>query len=423
MERKIYSDLLKWKRDSSKKPFLLYGNRQVGKTYTVLEFGKCEYKSVSYFNSDNNEELLNILKKEKIINKLIMHLGILNGETIYKNDTLIVIDNVSNNDIIKSIKAFKDNTDYHFILITSNKTLFNQCKSEDFKMLTMYQLDFFEYLINNDKKQLIDFIKESYLTFKPMPFHTIAMEEYENYLLIGGFPEVVNAALNNLGDDLLKSIQDKILTIYKSELLKNETLIDICRGLEIFDSIPYQLLKTNKKFQYGLIKQGSRSKEYEKAIDYLTNNNTIYKVNKVSNVKSPISSCKDEGNFKLFLNDTGLLFNSMNLAKNTIYTDNSIRNTIIEANIAHNLIVSGYNLYYYQSEGKAEVSFVIQTRNGKIIPIELVNKDLSKSKSLGVFLSKFKIEESIRITENNFSKKKGMKYIPVYALTCLKDSL
>jgi len=424
MERKIYSDLLKWKKDTNRKPLLLYGNKQIGKTYTTIEFGEREYKTISYINSDNNQELLSIMQKERTIDKTIAKLSLLTGESILKNDTLIIIDNVIDEEIIKGIKKFgKEQNDYHIILITSLKEKLTTFKGEELQYKNMFPMDFEEYLKAVGNIELIDFIKTSYRSNKPMPFHNIAMDYYEEFLITGGLPEAVAANVNKETDLKVRIIHEKQLDTYKKEFLNLDTLIDITRCNDVLNILPYQLLKPNRKFQYGLMRTGGRSKDYEKAIEFLSTNGIVYKCYKISEVTPPLSKCKDQESFKLYLNDTGILFMMMHLSKMKLFTDDNLKYILYENNLANTIISCGYNLYYYQSEGKAEVPFVVQTRAGKIIPIEIVNKNLSKAKSLSLFMSKFNITEAIRFTDDNFSTKKGIKYVPIYAAFCLKENL
>lgn len=424
MERKITNDLLKWKSDSNRKPLLIYGNKQIGKTYTTIEFGEKEYKTVAYINCDNNRSLLDIMEYERTTDRIILKLSLLVGEAILKNDTLIILDNVNDDTIVKAIKKFgKETSDYHIIMITSRKENLVRFKGEELQYRYMFSMDFEEYLRAFGKTDLIDFIKNSYRTNKPMPFHSIAMDYFENYLLTGGLPEVVQASLNNESPLKYKMIQEKILDCYKKEFLDMKTLIDSTRACEVIDILPYQLLKTNRKFQYGLMRNGGRSKDYEEAIEFLNINGYAYKCHKITEVVPPLSKCKDKESFKLYLNDTGLLTMMMHLTKIKILTDDNLKYILYENVIANSIIQAGYNLYYYQSEGKAEVPFIVQSRNGKVIPIELVNKNISKSKSLTLFINKYKTEEAIRVTEDNFMVKKNIKYIPIYALFCLKETL
>ncbi len=424
MERKIYSDLLKWKKDANRKPLLLYGNKQIGKTYTAIEFGEREYKTVAYFNSDNNQSLLSVMQKERTTDKIIARLALLNGEPILKNDTLIIIDNVTNEDIVKAIKKFgSEVTDYHIILITSLKEKLMVFKGEELQYKYMFSMDFEEYLRAIGNMELIDFIKASYRNHKPMPFHNIAMDYYEEYLMTGGLPESVLANIQKETDLKIKIIHEKQLDCYKEQLLYLNNFIDVARANEVINILPYQLLKPNRKFQYGLMRTGGRSKDYEASIDFLANNGICYRCHKISEVKPPLSKCKDPESFKLYLNDTGVLLMMMHSTRMKLLTDDHLKYILYENQIASTLVSCGYNLYYYQSEGKAEVPFVVQTRAGKIIPIEIVNKNLSKAKSLSLFMSKFQITEAIRFTEDNFSVKKGIQYVPIYAAFCLKENL
>ena len=424
MERKINTFLLKWKKDPTKKPLLIYGCKQVGKTYTAINFGEKEYKNIAYFNTNNNINLFKLFKKEKNPTKLIEGLSLLSGESILTKDTLIILDNINDIEIINGAKTLSKIADnYHIILITSLKENLNMFKCEEFQYKMMTIMDFEEFLIAKDNKQLIGFIKNSYKNNESMPFHNVALDLYNEYLITGGLPEAVKLSVDNKLGLYKNSVFDKIIDTYKKEISTLDNLIDITRGLDVFDSIPFQLQKPNKKFQYGLIKSGGRSKDYHKSLDFLCKNGFCYRNYKISEVKRPLSSGKDEESFKLYLNDTGLLYYLMYLNQNRFLTDNKIRSIIYENSIAITLVNLGFNLYYYQSDGKAEVSFVVQTRTGKVIPIELVNKNVSKSKSLGLFMNKFKINDAIRVTEDNFSIKKGIKYVPIYALFCLDLNL
>ena len=188
------------------------------------------------------------------------------------------------------------------------------------------------------------------------------------------------------------------------------------------NSIPNQLRKDNKKFQYGLMGTGKRSKEYETAINYLVNNQIVYRSYKIKNVKSPLSSCRQKDSFKLYLVDDGLLFTMMHLNVKDLINNELIKEALYENHVAKTLVENGYSLYYYQSEGKAEVNFVIQNKMGKIIPIEIATRSLSKAKSLSVFIKKFVVQQAFRITENNFSTRKEVRYIPIYSVFCLNDN-
>ncbi len=422
MERKITDDLLKWKRDSINKPFFLYGPRCVGKTYSVLDFGKKFYKNIAYFNTDNNNALFNLLEKEKVLDKLVSKLSLLCGESILGEDTLIVFDNCNDEKMIKALKVFgHENSPYQVVIIGCNRIAITKTRVEEFYYRSMSTMDFFEYLSNSDKAQLIDFIKDSFDTNVPMPFHQMAMEAYHEYLITGGFPEVVNISLAGGSDLEVEVIKRKIMDVYRSEYSLYNNGGDILKCEEIMKVLPVCLSKENKKFQYGAIKKGARSKEYEDSINNLVANGIVTRSFRLNDVKSPLLGSRDTESFKLYFNDSGLLYTSLFLNKQKFLMDMDIRRSLVENEVANTLVRNGFNLYYYQSDGKAEISFVIQDRNGKIMPIEVVNMKLTKAKAMSLFTSKFNLNECIRLTEENFSKKKGVRFIPVYATCYLKE--
>lgn len=423
MERKIDLYFQKWKNDIIRKPLIVYGPKQIGKTFSTLEFGKKEYKNTVYINTQNNKEIKEVFQKERSTEKIILKLSLISGETILKDDTLIILDNVCDIDIIKGLKIFgSEHSKYHIIAIITTKDKLSEYKGEELQFKAMSIMDFEEYLIAKDERSLAELIKDSFNKRKTNPFHKVALELFEEYLTTGGLPEVIEASLKGFEEYELDAIKQKIINVYKNEVSLNNILIDIPRGIEVLDSIPEQLKKENKKFQYGLMGAGKRAKEYESTINYLVNNQLVYRSFKIKDVKSPLSSCKETDSFKLFYIDEGLLFTAMHLSKKKVLNDEKLKEVLYENHIAKTLSDGGYSLYYYQSEGKAEVNFVIQNRNGQIIPIELTTRTNSKAKSLAVFMKKFTVTNAYRITENNFSTKKDIRYIPVYAVFCLNDA-
>ena len=418
MERKITTYLQKWKNDLVRKPLLVYGPKQVGKTFAILEFGEKEYKNVVYFNTDNNKELADLFTKEKSPERIILSLSLLSGETILKDDTLIVLDNVDNLELVKTIKLFGSYlSKYHIIMITSHRDNLNKYKGEEF----MTNMDYEEYLWSRGENELANLIRESFNKRKTCPFHRLALDLFSEYLMTGGMPEVVAANISGLSAYKIDAIKQKIKDIYIKELTESTNLIDIERSIAVFNSLPYQLKKDNRKFQYGLLGFGRRKKEYDNAISYLVNNQIAYRSYKITDVKSPLSSCRQPDSFKLYMNDEGILYSMLHLSQKEFMANEKVRQILYENHIAKTLAEANYALYYYQSEGKAEVDFVIQNRMGKIIPIELATISNSKAKSLSVFMKKYTVLEAYRITENNFSTKKEVRYLPVYAVFCLND--
>jgi len=423
MERKIDNFFLKWKNDIIRKPLILYGGRQIGKTYSALQFGKNEYKNIIYINTENNKEIIELFNKEKVTEKIILKLSLISGETIFKDDTLIIFDNVLDNNIVKGLKLFgSEHSKYHIIAITSKREKLQEFKGEELQFKSMTELDFEEFLWAKGEKTLAELIRESFIKKKTCPFHKVALDLFQEYLFVGGMPEAVIAATQGKNIYEIDAIKQKIIDIYKKELFSSKNLIDIQRGIEVIDSIPSQLIKENKKFQYGLIGTGRRAKEFESSINYLVNNLILYRSYKAKNIKSPLSTCKEKESFKLYMCDDGLLFSMYHVGYKQFLTDEKLKETIYENHIAKTLAEGGHSLYYYQSEGKAEVNIVIQNRMGQIIPIELTTRSNSKAKSLSVFMKKYTAKEAYRVTENNFQIKKDIRYIPIYAIYCLCDN-
>ena len=347
MERKIESYLKKWQKDIIRKPLILYGPKQIGKTFTTLNFGKNEYKNVIYFNTENNIALENLFKKEKSTEKLILNLSLMSGETILPEDTLIILDNLLSKEIVRGMKLFgSEKSKYHIIGITSNREKLTEFKGEELQFKGMMEMDFEEYLWANNEKNLAELIKESFTKHKTCPFHKVAMELFQEYLITGGLPEVVDAKINGKSAYEIDAIKQKIIDVYKKEIALNKILIDIPRGIEVFDSVPEQLKKDNKKFQYGLMGVGKRAKEYESCINFLVNNQILYRSYKTKTIKSPLSSCRETDSFKLYMPDDGLLVSMLHTNYKQFITDEHIRETIYENHIAKTLVEAGYSLYY-----------------------------------------------------------------------------
>ncbi len=408
--------------DLIRKPLLLYGSKQIGKTYTALSFGKNYYRSTIYINTSHNKELLELFKKERSIDKLAIAFSNMTGVEFFKEETLFIFDNVEDIDIVKGIKLFGfDRNSYHVIAITSRLDLLTHFKGEEFQYKMMSEMDFEEYLVARGELEVAKKIRDAYNKRKGNPYHAKAMDLFMEYLLTGGFPEAVFAAVEEHSFTEISAIQQKIFDVYKGELTREKNLIDVPRGLEVIYSIPEQLKKENKKFQYGLIGFGHRAKEYENIIQNLVRKQLVYRSYKIRQVKSPLSSCKEIEHFKLYFPDDGLLSVSLHLFKKQLLEDEAYKETLYENHIAKTLVEAGYSLYYYQSSGKAEVNFVIQNRQGQVIPIEIATRSNSKAKSLSVFMKKYTTQDAIRVTENNLAVKKGVFYLPPYAFFCMKD--
>lgn len=424
MERKITDELLKWKIDNYKKSLLLYGISGSGKTYTALKFGKTEYKNTIYFDCAGNLELSYVIEKNTTIEKLIRALSAISLETIFKEDSLIIFDNVNDKVISAVKKLFVGNVEYHIIMITNNANFVKKHKSDVLSYKKMDLVTFPEYLKYLGKEQLIDFIKDSFKSNKACPFHNMALELYNEYVLTGGYPNAIINYKENESYSLLSDIHDKNIKLSKYKLLGLNNLIDIKRGQEVYNNISIQLLKDNKKFQYGAIKAGARSKEYEKSIEFMQNNNMIIKSTRIKELVRPLSKSKDEESFKLYYNDSGLLFKKMNVSGNRLMTNDKLLEILYESNIVSTLASNGFNIYHYHSGGKAYIDIIIQTRTGKILPIEIMHgENNAKSKSMTLSMKKYNLPLGIKFGGEEFKEKNNIKYLPYYAAFCITEDL
>ena len=423
MERKIINDLIKWKADSYKRPLLISGISGCGKTHTDLEFGQNEYKNTLYFDCKDNLELAYVVEKNQTKAKLIRALSAISLETILKEDTLIILDNITDK-TITTIKKLFTGEDYHIIMITNDEKFVKKHKNEQINYKKMNLVTFQEFLKYMEKEQLIDFIKDSFKNNKSMPFHTLATELYNDYVLTGGYPNAITNYKNMEDYNLLGNIHDKNIKLIKYKFLKLDNLIDIKRGQEVYNNISIQLLKDNKKFQYGSIKQGARSKEYEKSIKFMIENNMIIKSTRVKALTQPLSKAKDEETFKLYYNDSGILYKKLNVSGNRLITNEKLLELLYENNIVETLSRNGFNIYHYHSGGKAFIDIVIQTRTGKILPIEIIHgEESAKSKSMTLSMRKYNLPLGIRLSNEDFKIKNNIKYIPYYAAFCIVESL
>ena len=218
MERKIETFFRKWQKDIIRKPLILYGPKQVGKTFSALAYGSKEYKNVIYFNTENNLQLEELFTKEKSTEKLIINLSLISGETILPEDTLIILDNLTSNIIVKGMKLFgSESSKYHIIGITSNRERLNEFKGEELQFKGMSEMDFEEFLWAHNEKNLAELIKESFEKHKTCPFHKVAMDLFQEYLISGGLPEVVAASIAGKSEYEIDSIKQKIVDVYKKE--------------------------------------------------------------------------------------------------------------------------------------------------------------------------------------------------------------
>lgn len=427
MEREIVKELLKWKQEKNRKPLIIHGARQVGKTYIIKEFGKKYYQNLIYVNFETNKELSEEIDDSIDAKYIINKLELFFGEKIIPGKTLIFFDEIQANErALTSLKYFyEDAPEYHIIAAGSLLGIAINRKNYSFpvgkvKMMNMYPLSFKEFLIAIGREDLIDEIQKHFDNNERMDksIHELCLKIYRTYLIIGGMPEVVQTYLNEKKVISTIDVQSEILSSYERDMTKYADNKESNRIISAFDSIPVQLAKDNQKFQYKVISKGATSSIFGEAILWLKNSGIVNQVFKAE-PEIPLEMHKDLSSFKLYMSDVGLFVNK---ARYPLYQiDLNTQPTMIsmgpltEHYVANELRVKGYETYYWESKGKAELDFMIQ--NGMdIIPIEVKSNIHTKTRSLDLYKNLYNPKLSIRISEKNFGFENNIKSIPLYAI-------
>ena len=431
MYRKITTFLEQWKESEHRKPLILQGARQVGKTYSVLKFGRTHYDNVVYFNFETNPKLNETFDENISPDYLIPILSHIAGQTIVKERTLIVFDEVQLCErALTSLKYFcEDAPDYHIIVAGSllgvavNRAKFSFPVGK-VDMKTLYPMDMEEFMLALGEDNLVSQIKESFVSDKPLPsaLHDAAMQLYRQYLVVGAMPECVMQYAETKDYILVRHMQDTILASYLNDMSKYNNLNEIKKTRLTYDNITVQLSKKNTRFQYKLIKKGGRASEFENDIEWLCLSGIVSQVYRVEQIKKPLENYRDIDAFKIYVSDMGLLCAKKDVAANDILymVDelNDFKGGMTENYVNVQLSINGYNTYYWQSERGAEIDFIIQ-REGRLIPIEVKSADNTRAKSLKVYMDTFKPEYAIKLSSKNFGYEDNKKIVPLYAAFCI----
>lgn len=430
MKRDIVNKLIKWKESKNRKPLIVHGARQVGKTYIIKEFGRQNYDNLIYVNFETNKEFSSQIGDNIDVKYIINKLELFFGEKIIPGKTLIFFDEIQANErALTSLKYFcEDANEYHIIAAGSLLGVAINRKDYSFpvgkvQMITMYPLSFKEFLINLGRENLIEEIQKHFENDERMDkdIHELCLKLYRTYLVVGGMPEVVQTYFDEQKTIATIDIQAEILESYERDMTKyaDESLSN--RILAAFDSIPVQLAKDSKKFQYKVISRGGTSSIFGDAIMWLKNSGIVNQIYKAK-PEIPIEMYKDLASFKLYMNDVGLFVNK---ARYPLYQiDLATQPTMIsmgpitEHYVANELKTKGYELYYWESDGKAELDFMIQ-KDMDVIPIEVKSSINTKSRSLDIYMKTYNPKYAIRISEKNFGFENGIKSVPLYAVFCI----
>ena len=431
MYRKIMDFLEAWKENEHRKPLILQGARQVGKTYSILEFGRTHYENVAYFNFETNPKLNETFEENISPDYLIPILSHIAGQTIVREKTLIVFDEVQLCErALTSLKYFYENApDYHIIVAGSLLSVaVNRAKFSfpvgKVDMKTLYPMDMEEFMLALGENDLVEQIKKCFQTDTPLPsaLHDAAMQLYRQYLVVGGMPECVMHFAETKDYILVRHTQDTILASYLNDMGKYNTPNKIKKIMLVYDSITVQLSKKNTRFQYKLIKKGGRASEFENAIEWLCLSGIVSQVYKVEQIKKPLENYRDIDAFKIYVSDLGLLCAKKDLAANDILymveEINDFKGGMAENYVNVQLSINGYHTYYWESARGAEIDFIIQ-RDGQLIPIEVKSADNTRAKSLKVYMDTYKPAYAIKLSARNFGFEDNKKIVPLYAAFCI----
>ena len=431
MYRKIMKFLETWKENKHRKPLILQGTRQVGKTYSILEFGRTYYENVAYFNFETNPKLNATFEENISPEYLIPILSHIAGQTIVREKTLIVFDEMQLCErALTSLKYFcEDAPDYH--IIAAGSLLGGAVNREKFSfpvgkvdMKTLYPMDMEEFLLALCEEKLVEQIKQSFQTDTPMPsaLHDAAMQLYRQYLVVGGMPECVMQFAETKDYILVRHTQDTILASYLNDMSKYNNLNEIKKTRLTYYNVTVQLSKKNTRFQYKLLKKGGRASEFENAIEWLCLSGIVSQVYRVEQIKKPLENYRDIDAFKIYVSDLGLLCAKKDLVANDVLYMveelNDFKGGMTENYVNVQLTINEYRTYYWESERGAEIDFVIQ-RDGKLIPIEVKSADNTRAKSLKVYMETYNPDYAIKLSTKNFGFEDKKKIVPLYAAFCI----
>ena len=432
VQRTILRDLLDWKARKGRKPLILKGVRQCGKTYILKHFAEQCYENVAYFNFEGNSALADRFEKNLDPERIITELGILNGKRIHSSTTLIIFDEIQFcSRAITSLKYFYEKSpEYHIVcagsllgIALSNPSSFPVGKVE---FLTLRPMSFYEFLLAHKEEMLLEHLTQEAKELRPLPqiFVDKLTAILKSYYITGGMPEVVATWLDSSDIGEVERVQENILNSYELDFSKHAPRTEFPRLSAIWKSIPDQLARESGKFVYGHAKPGARAKELEDALEWLIRAGLVYKVTLVEKPFLPLSTYSKGNYFKIYMADVGLLRKMAKLPPSAILEDNVIYKEFKGALVENYVLQELANLiqdlpYYWRSGNTAEVDFLLQI-SGHIVPLEVKAATNIKSRSLSLYRAKFQPSLAIRCSLANLKKEGELINLPLYMIWLLK---
>lgn len=426
MERSIITQLKEWKNSALRKPLILAGARQVGKTYILKEFGKREYENVAYINCDNNPEVAGLFAEDYDMKRALLVIGALTGQPILPEKTLIILDEIQ--ELPKGLSALKyfceDAPEYHVAVAGSllGVALHRGESAPVGKadIIRLFPMSFEEYLTARGEEQILQILlSKDWPTLSML--HNKLTKLLREYYFVGGMPEAVTTFLKTNDANKVRRVQDDILYLYRSDMSKHVSADEATRISMVWQSIPSQLAKENKRFVYGAVRKGARAKDFETAIQWLVDAGLVYKISRVREVGMPLKFYEDINAFKLFMLDVGLLgaISEMEPAQ-MLMSDNAM--TESKGAFTENYVLSQLKTlpdmatyYYSREDSRLEVDFIVQ-HQGRIIPVEVKAEENLRAKSLKAFMEKHKDLHAIRLSMSPYREQDWLTNYPLYAV-------
>ncbi|MFR9592504.1 MAG: ATP-binding protein [Rikenellaceae bacterium] len=429
MRRKIYRDLVAWKDKSNRMPLVVNGARQVGKSYILREFGEGEFDNYIMVNLETNRELVEKFDQSIEPKPIIQYLETVYSQRIIAGKTLIVFDEIQACEkALTSLKYFCEQVpEYHIIAagsllgvaINRQKYSFPVGKVDE---LTLYPMDFEEYLWAIGRENFATLIREHYESNEPLDVHSMAIDFYNQYLIVGGMPAAVNEFIASGSYLAANDIQNRILNEYIADMAKYAEPSTSIKIRSCYESIPAQLAKENRKFQYSVVQRGGSATIFGESIEWLKYAGVILKCQKITQGTLPIKVYVELSDFKLYMSDIGLLTMQSGVAAQAILSPIESKNTYLGA-IAENYVAQAFSaneiaLLYWKNDNTAEVDFIIQ-KGIDVIPVEVKSGLNTRSKSLNIFMKRYECTYGIRISKKNFGFENDIKSVPLYAVFCI----
>ncbi len=433
INREIILSLIKWRESKNRKPLILQGARQVGKTWALKQFGKMHFENVAYFNFDEQTELKQYFEQTKDVNRLLQNLSLISGKAIMAEKTLIIFDEIQEcNEALNSLKYFNENAPEYAVVcagsllgVALNRGASFPVGKVDF--LTVYPVSFLEFLGVSDI-QLLDYL-ESKNDFEPIPdlFFNQLVDKFKMYFITGGMPEAVVTLLENGNVEQTQQVLSNILNAYRLDFSKYTENHLLPKLAHIFNSIPSQLARENKKFVYQVVKPGARAREYEDALLWLNQAGLVYRIFLCKKPALPLAAYDDLSCFKVYLSDVGLLRRLSALDPIAIREGNRLfvefKGALTENYILQSIVRQFEETpRYWTSGNQAEIDFLVQYRN-EIIPIEVKADNNVNGKSLTLYDKQFTPKYRIRFSLKNLKLDGNLLNIPLFMADCTRKML